>query len=91
MLGHTLAEGAILRASKVRRAIRQSTVRSVYMRGFIADALANPDRVGGWGQRCNPGQPASPTNQLRTWLSLQQVSKPYHPLFTSLVYKCGCP
>jgi hypothetical protein len=57
----------------------------------ILDALANPDHIGGWGQRCQPNLPPGPTNGLRTRLTIQQTGKPYHPLFNGLVYRCGCP
>jgi len=57
----------------------------------IADALANPDKVNGWGQRCRPGLPPSAWNTPRTYLSLRDTGKPYHPLFNGLQYKCGCP
>ncbi len=60
-------------------------------RQAIDDALANPGRVGGWGQRCNPGLPPGPFNALRTTLGLTAPSKPYHPLFNGVEYKCGCP
>jgi hypothetical protein len=57
----------------------------------IANALANPDKVQGWDQLCNPGLPPSPWNVKRSHLSLQDIGKPYNPLFNSVVYKCGCP
>jgi hypothetical protein len=57
----------------------------------IADALANPDKVGGWLAPCAPSLPPGPANPPKMRLSLRQVSKPYHPLFNGLVYKCGCP
>jgi hypothetical protein len=57
----------------------------------IADALANPDGVPGWGMLCNPSVPPSRINVLRTWLSLQNISMPYHPVGNGLVYKCRCP
>ena len=57
----------------------------------IADALANPARVGGWGQPCNPSLPPGPHNPTRTTLGLRTVGKPYHPVFNGLVFKCGCP
>ena len=57
----------------------------------VANALANPDSVQGWEQLCNPGLPPSPWNVQRQWLSLQDIGKPFNPLFNSVVYKCGCP
>jgi hypothetical protein len=57
----------------------------------IADALANPARIGGWNEPCNPSLPPGPRNPTRTTLGLQTVGKPYHPVFNGLVFKCGCP
>ncbi len=57
----------------------------------IASSLANPETVSGWGLRCDPFQPPSPTNVLRTQLGLQIASFVYHPLFNGLVFRCDCP
>jgi hypothetical protein len=57
----------------------------------VANALANPTGIQGWNTLCNPNLPPSPFNLLRTHLSLQSISKPYNPLFNSVIYKCGCP
>lgn len=57
----------------------------------IADAMANPSRIGGWGKSCNPGVPDSGANPDRRYLSLLNINKPYHPLFNGLVFRCGCP
>ncbi len=57
----------------------------------IADALANPDKVGGWLLRCNPGAPPGPANGLRTWLGLKNGGQPFHLLFNGVQFKCGCP
>ncbi len=57
----------------------------------IADALANPDKIAGWGQLCNPGVPPSVWNVERSYLSLQDSGKPFNALFNGVVYKCGCP
>lgn len=57
----------------------------------ISWSLANPERVSGWLKLTYPSLPPSPYNQPRTWLSLQSISTPYHPLFNSLVFKGGCP
>ncbi len=56
----------------------------------INDALVKPDTIQGWGQLCNPNVPPSPVNVLRTWLTLQNPSLNYHPIFNSVVYSCGC-
>jgi plastocyanin len=58
----------------------------------INAAVANPSRVQGWNQPCNPSLPMDPFfNPLRSWLSLDAISKPFHPVYNSLVFKCGCP
>ncbi len=57
----------------------------------VADALANPDGQHGWGRLCQPGVPPSPFNTVRSVLCLQNMGKPYHPMFNPLVWKCGCP
>jgi len=56
----------------------------------IADALANPAKVAGWGQPCNPSLPPGPMNPPRTTLGLKVPGKPYHPLYNGLQYTCGC-
>jgi len=55
----------------------------------IAAALANPDRVLGWGQRLDPGKPAGPGNPLRACLDVSNPGVPYHPLFNGVVFKAG--
>jgi len=57
----------------------------------IADALANPSKVAGYGLLCNPNLAPSPYNVERSRLSLQSANKPYHPLYNGLVWSCGCP
>lgn len=57
----------------------------------INDALANPNRIQGYGQLQNPGVPEGPWNQRRSRLSLQNISAPYHPLYNGLIFKAGCP
>jgi hypothetical protein len=56
----------------------------------INDALANPDRIAGHQQLCNPNLPAGPFNTLRRFLSLRNPNAPFHPLFNNLVWRCGC-
>lgn len=56
----------------------------------IAEALANPDSVGGWNQRCFPGLPEGPNNGLRQYLGLTNPGLPFHPLFNTLIWRCGC-
>lgn len=56
----------------------------------IASALANPDSVHGWGERCVPGRPAGPFNPLRRALGVRNAAQPYHPLFNALIWRCGC-
>ena len=57
----------------------------------IAASIVGHTNVGGWGELCNPSLPPSAWNGTRRYLSLRNPSAPYHPLFNSLVYKCGCP
>jgi hypothetical protein len=57
----------------------------------IGAALASPGSVVGHGQLCNPNVPASTINHTRDRLSLEFSSRPYHPLYNNLVWKCGCP
>jgi hypothetical protein len=56
----------------------------------VANALANPQRVYGWGMPVDPGKPVSPANPLRTSLSLRNVGIPYHPIWNSVVWRSGC-
>ena len=57
----------------------------------IAQAVADPQKVGGWGMLCQPNLPPSPWNIERDRLALLRASTPYHPQFNPLVYKCQCP
>lgn len=57
----------------------------------IGAALADPAGVAGYGRLCRPELPPGPTNTLRGSLSIMSASKPYHPLYNALVWKCGCP
>lgn len=57
----------------------------------ILAALADPDRVYGWGMLCNPNVPAGNLNPLRMDLSLMNPGLPYNALYNRLVFKCGCP
>lgn len=57
----------------------------------IAQAIAQPDTIGGWGMLCQPNLPPSPWNIERDRLALARASAPYHPNFNPLVYKCQCP
>lgn len=56
----------------------------------ISDALANPESVRGWGETCNPNLRESPMNPLRGVLCLEHPSRPFHPLFNALEWKCSC-
>lgn len=58
---------------------------------IIADALANPNKVGGYDQLRDPSKPESPFNPRGMYLSLRNVNVPFHPLFNSLVFRGGCP
>lgn len=56
----------------------------------VAAALADPSRIAGHGQLCFPGQPPSPFNVRRRFLSLAVPGKPFHPVYNGLVLRCGC-
>ncbi len=66
-------------------------VRNQVPPAVVAEALAHPERIAGWGQPRDPGKPVSPANPLRECLSLVDPGKPYHPLFNGLIFKAGCP
>jgi hypothetical protein len=57
----------------------------------VSSSLADPTRVMGWGQLCNPNLPRSRLNIPRTWLTLLNIARPYHPLHNPVVFRCGCP
>lgn len=57
----------------------------------VADALANPADVKGWGMPANGSLPVSPYNPLRTRLSMMDYGKQFHPIYNSVVFKAGCP
>jgi hypothetical protein len=57
----------------------------------VAEALAAPQEVGGWGMLCQPNLPPSPWNVKRDRLALTRANSPYHPQFNPLVFKCQCP
>lgn len=57
----------------------------------IADGLANPARVQGWGIPANSSLPIGASNPPRSWLSLKDYGKAFHPVYNSVVYKAGCP
>jgi hypothetical protein len=56
----------------------------------IQYALANPHAIRGYGERRNPNVPYSPFNPYRTWLTLQDMGKPWNKCNT-VVWKAGCP
>ena len=58
---------------------------------IINDAVANPGNYYGYDLACNPNLPLSVVNPLRRMLSMNQPNKPFHPLFNSVEWKCGCP
>lgn len=57
----------------------------------LSAAITSPSSVSGYGELCNPNAGASTFNHPRDRLSLELPGRPYHPLFNSLVWKCGCP
>ena len=56
----------------------------------FADATADPEKIAGYGQTCSPNRPPGPDNPLRNVLGLRNPNRPYHPLFNSLAWQCGC-
>jgi hypothetical protein len=56
----------------------------------IADALAHPETIGGWGQLCDEGKPWSPMNGYRTSLMLMNPNVPYDSASNRLIFRCGC-
>lgn len=56
----------------------------------IAQAIARPAAVPGWGIACRVGEPVGQLNPLRRWLDLRNGKLPWHPMFNDVVYKCGC-
>lgn len=57
---------------------------------IVGAAVANPAAIFGWGMRCSPNLPESPTNGPRRWLTLRSPSLAYHPVFNGVVWSCGC-
>jgi hypothetical protein len=57
----------------------------------VSHALANRERIQGWNQLANPNAPPGPANPPRRWLSLQNINRPFHPFYNTVVYKAGCP
>lgn len=56
----------------------------------IADALANPAKIGGWGEPQNPSLPPGPSNPPRVWLTVRNPGVPYAPLANDVLYRAGC-
>jgi hypothetical protein len=56
----------------------------------LAKALQDPAALYGHGLPCNPSLAPGPANLPRNSLSLANASRPYHPIFNRLVWKCGC-
>lgn len=55
------------------------------------DALATPWKIYGYGMLLNPSVPSHPVwNGYRTWLTLLDYGKPWHPC-NPVVWKAGCP
>ncbi|MEO8084044.1 MAG: hypothetical protein ABI780_09495 [Ardenticatenales bacterium] len=57
----------------------------------VAAAIAAPNRIAGYGMRCQANLPAGPTNPYRRSLTLRNVAMAYHPLFNGFALHCGCP
>lgn len=65
-------------------------IRARVPQAVIDAAVANPEAVSGWGERCNPNVPAGPWNELRASLNLRSYGQPYHPVYNDVVWQCGC-
>ncbi|MFN8424609.1 MAG: hypothetical protein U0470_14935 [Anaerolineae bacterium] len=39
----------------------------------------------------NPSAPAGPFNPPRTWLTLRQPGRAFHPVGNGVVWRAGCP
>ena len=58
----------------------------------LAAAVANPASVAGYDELCYPNRPTGPTfNVIRRFLGLENPNVAYHPMFNTVVWKCGCP
>ena len=66
-------------------------IKSRVPAAVINEAVTAPDKVAGYGQTCNPNLPVGANNPLRRYLGLRNPSSPYHPIFNSIQWKCGCP
>ena len=60
-------------------------------RAAVESALEDPMEVAGWNAPANPNRPVSWTNPRRRLLTLHAPSKPFHPLYNTLVFKASCP
>lgn len=67
------------------------SIKSRVPSAVVGDAVAAPDKIGGYKMPCNPNLPVSPNNPLRHYLGLRNPNNVYHPIFNSLVWKCSCP
>jgi hypothetical protein len=57
----------------------------------INDAVAQPNKVYGYGLACNPGlAPVDPWNPVRRYLTLRNMNVPYNPVYNGVVWSCGC-
>ena len=67
------------------------SIKSRVPNAVINEAVAAPDKVGGYGMPCNPNLAPGPNNPPRRYLGLRNPNNVYHPIFNSLVWKCSCP
>ena len=65
-------------------------VRARVPSAVVANALANPEKIAGWGLPLDPSKPPSPANPPRECLTLRTESLDYHPLFNAPMWKVGC-
>lgn len=66
-------------------------IKSRVPNAVINEAVAAPDKVGGYKMPCNPNLAPGPNNPLRRYLGLRNPNNVYHPIFNTLVWKCSCP
>lgn len=67
------------------------SIKSRVPNAVINEAVAAPDKVGGYKMPCNPNLAPGPNNPLRRYLGLRNPNNVYHPIFNTLVWKCSCP
>ena len=65
--------------------------RTVVPASVLASALASPQNIWGYRMLCQPNLAPSPWNVERRHLGIDTPSKLFHPIYNTVVWKCGCP